>query len=202
MQQKPEKVEKQLIENSVRYLLLDKTTLADNRMAQEKREFLSDWQDWREDVIASLQTLPGLHVERVCAFNDRYDLVEIAGVDSLCMDGAGNRVPLTDENMQTLIFDGAAEKDYILSLAWDRRLEAFVTEADGTVRSLPVEKTENGNVRLSTTGGTGGKVTFTWHDPLCTAGFVWEGLTALAFVSLLAVLAWNKIHWLYNKYDV
>ena len=79
LQQKPEKVEKQLIENSVRYLLLDKTALADNRMAQEKKEFLSDWQDRREDVIAALRTLPGIHVERVCAFNDRYDLVEIVG---------------------------------------------------------------------------------------------------------------------------
>ncbi len=189
LQQKPEKVEKQLIENSVRYLLLDKTALADNRMAQEKKEFLSDWQDRREDVIAALRTLPGIHVERVCAFNDRYDLVEIVGVESLCMDGAGNRVPLTDENMQTLSFDGEAGQNYILSFAWDRYLKAFVTEADGMVRTLPVEKTENGNVRLSTAGSAGGRVTLTWHDPLCTAGFVWEGLTALAFLSLLAALA-------------
>ena len=43
--------------------------------------------------------------------------------------------------------------------------------------------------RLSTAGSAGGRVTLTWHDPLCTAGFVWEGLTALAFLSLLAALA-------------
>lgn len=85
IQQRPERVEKQLIENCVRYLLLDKTTLAENRLAQEKAEFIN-LKDRREEVIAALRTLPDLRVERVCSFNDRYDLVELSGVDSLCMD--------------------------------------------------------------------------------------------------------------------
>lgn len=188
LRQKPETVQRQLIENSVRYLLLDKTTLADNRLAQERESFC-DQKDRREDIIAALRTLPDLRVERVCAFNDHYDLVELAGADSLCMDSAGRMIPLTDENMQTLSFPAQAAQDYMLSFAWDRHLEAFVTEADGTVRPLAVEEADNGNIRISTAGSAGGHVTLTWHDPLCTAGFVWEGLTTLAFFCLLATLA-------------
>ncbi len=188
LRQQPEKVQVQLIDNSVRYLLLDKTALADNRMAQGRVNACVQ-NDWRKDVVAALQALPDIRVERVCAFNDHYDLVELAGTGSLCMDGAGQRIPLTDENMQTLSFEAQAEQDYTLSFAWDSHLKAYVTEEDGTVRPLTVEKTENGNIRLSTAESAGGRVTLTWHDPLCTAGFVWESVTALTFLGLLAGLA-------------
>ena len=82
--------------------------------------------------------------------------------------------------------------DYILAFAWDSHLEAFVTQADGTVRPLSVEKTGNGNIRISKNEKVGGRITLTWHDPLCTAGFVWEGLAALAFLCLLVKLAFHK----------
>lgn len=192
LRQKPETVQRQLIENSVRYLLLDKTTLADNKLAQGWKNFRHE-KDRREGIIAALRTLPDLRVERVCAFNDHYDLVELAGADSLCMDSAGRMIPLTDENMQTLSFPAQAAQDYMLSFAWDRHLEAFVTEADGTVRPLAVEEADNGNIRISTAGSAGGHVTLTWHDPLCTAGFVWEGLTTLAFFCLLTSFACYKV---------
>lgn len=189
--EQPETVQRQLKENSVRYLLLDRTTLADNRLAREGGGIFFE-NDRREDVIAALKALPDVRVERVCSFNDSYDLVELAGVDSLCMDRAGQPVPLTDENMQTLTFAGEAAREYILSFAWDRHLKAFVTEADGTQKPLAVEETENGNIRISTAGSAGGRVTLTWYDPLCTAGFVWEGLATLAFLGLLSALAFSK----------
>lgn len=187
----PEKVERQMTDNSVRYLFLDKTTLADNRMAQGwKSPYFQN--DRREDVVAALREFRHIRVERVCSFNDHYDLVELAGTNSLCMDGEERMIPLTDEDMQTLSFDAQAAQDYTLSFAWDRRLRASVAEKDGTVRPLPVEETENGNIRISTEGSDGGRVTLTWHDPLCTAGFVWEGLAALAFLCLLVNLGFHK----------
>lgn len=197
-----EKVQRQLIENGVRYLLLDKTTLAENRLAQEKAEFI-DLKDYREEVVAALQKLPDIHVERITSFNEYYDLVELAGTNSLCMDGEGGMVPLTDENMQTLSFPAKAAGDYTLSFAWDSHLQAFVTEADGTVRMLPAEETENGNIRISTAGSAGGQVTLSWHDPLCTAGFIWEGVTMFAFMGLLIALAFlgNKCYSNIHKTD-
>ncbi len=187
----PQTVQGQLIENGVRYLLLDKTTFAENRLAQEKADFIgpTDQKERREEVIAALRTLPKIRVERVVPFNEHYDLVELAGVNSLCMDEAGNMVPLTDETMQTLSFEAKEAGDYILAFAWDSHLEAFVTQADGTVRLLSVEKTENGNIRISMNEKAGGRITLTWHDPLCTVGFIWEGVTALAFIGLLIALA-------------
>lgn len=190
LQQEPEKVQRQLVDNSVRYLLLDKTTLADNRLAQE-RESSRFQKDRREEVIAALQTLPAIRVERVCPFNDYYDLVELAGTTSLCRDGESRKIPLTDENMQTLFFDAQAGQDYTLSFAWDPHLEAFLTEADGSLTPLPVEETENGDIRISTAGNTG-RVMLTWRDPLCTAGFVWEGATALLFFGMLVTIAFCR----------
>lgn len=186
----PEKVQRQLVENSVRYLFLDKTTLAENRLAQE-REDCRFQKDRREEVIAALRALPDIRVERIRPFNEHYDLAELAGTASLCMDKAGHKVPLTDENMQTLSFDAQAAQDYTLSFAWDRHLKAFLTEADGAIRPLSVEETENGNIRIST-AGSGGRVTLTWRDPLCTAGFVWEGASAGLFFGMLATLAFSR----------
>lgn len=188
--EEPEKVQRQLIDNGVRYLLLDKTTLADNRLAKQHKDSPFH-KDRREDVIAALRTLPDIRVERVCSFNDRYDLVELAGTAALCMDGEGRKVPLTDENMQNLSFDAQAAQDYILSFAWDPHLEAFVTEADGIVTSLPVEETENGNIRISTEERAG-RVTLVWRNPLCTAGFVWEGATTILFFGILVAIAFSR----------
>lgn len=189
----PETVQEQLADNSVRYLLLDKTTLADNRLARESGGLFVE-NDKSGDVIAALQALPDICVERVVPFNEHYDLVELAGVDSLCRDEAGNSVPLTDENMQTLSFDARAGQDYILSFAWDSRLEAFVTQVDGAVRPLPVERTENGNIRIPMDEKAGGRVMLTWHDPLCTAGFIWEGLTALALFGIFTILIFCTVY--------
>lgn len=193
LREMPETVQRQLIANGVRYLLLDKTALADNRLAQERADAHLR-KDRREEVIAGLRALPDLIVERVCPFNEHYDLVELAGTDSLCMDGAGRKVPLTDENMQTLSFMAKEAGDYRLSFAWDSRLKAFVTGADGAVRPLTVEKTENGNIKIST-GKSTGRVTLTWQDPLCTAGFLWEGVTVLVFLGLLLALALLPVFW-------
>lgn len=183
----PETVQRQLQENSVRYLLLDKTTLADNRLAREGGGAFSQ-RDFREDVAAALQTLPDIRVERIVPFNDSYDLVELAGVDSLCMDEAGRMVPLKDENMQTLSFEAKEAGAYTLSFAWDSRLKAFVTEADGERKPLAVAETENGNIVISTQDSVG-RVTLTYADPLCTAGFIWESVTTFTFFGLFLALA-------------
>lgn len=183
----PETVQRQLQENSVRYLLLDKTTLADNRLAREGGGAFSQ-RDFREDVAAALQTLPDIRVERIVPFNDSYDLVELAGVDSLCMDEEGRMVPLKDENMQTLSFEAKEAGAYTLSFAWDSRLKAFVTEADGERKPLAVAETENGNIVISTQGSVG-RVTLTYADPLCTAGFIWESVTTFTFFGLFLALA-------------
>lgn len=186
MLEKSETMQRQLEENGVRYLLLDKTTLADNRLAKESGvAFFQN--DWRENVIEALKTLPDIRVGRVCSFNDSYDLVELAGVDSLCMDGEGQMVPLVDENMQTLSFEAEKAGEYTLSFAWDSRLKAFLTEEDGTEKPLIVEETENGNIRIPTAGA--GRVTLTFYDPLCTAGFVWESVTCFTFFGLFLLLA-------------
>lgn len=187
LKKKSETVQRQLIDNGVRYLLLENTVIMNNRVAQGDTEIRFHG-DCREDVIAALQTLPDIRVERVSSFNDHYDLVELSGTNSLCMDEAGRQISLADENMQTLSFDAQAEQNYRLSFAWDPHLEAFLTEADGTVKPLSVEETDNGNIRISA-AKSAGRVTLTWKNPLCTAGFVWEGVTTFAFIGLFITLA-------------
>lgn len=187
----PQKVQRQLTDNSVRYLLLDKTELADNQLAQKQKDACFV-RDYREDVVAALNRLPGIRVVRVTEFNPHYDLVEIDGVNSLCMDGEKQVVPLTDVNMQTIAFPARTAGEYTLSFAWDRHLEAFLAEQDGSVKPLTVQQTENGNILISTEGRSG-DVTLTWRNPVCTAGFVWEGIVSFAFIALLVCLWREKI---------
>lgn len=186
----PDKVQSQLIDNSVRYLLLDKTQLEDNTMAKQRKEAFLE-QDFREKVVSSLRALSEIQVKDVKEFNEHYDLVEISGTNSLCMDGEGNMVPLTDLNMQTVTFQAQTAGDYTLAFAYDRHLQAFLTEADGTKHLLSIECLENENILIPTQDKCG-QVTLTYHNPVCNAGFVWEGMVSLAFVVLLAWLHVKK----------
>lgn len=189
--QKPERAAQQLINNGVRYLLLDKTELEDNQQAQAYIDS-NLHEDIRKEVITALKELPGIEVVRVIPFNEHYDLVEINGINGLCMDGEGNMVPLTDLNMQTVTFQAQTAGDYTLAFAYDRHLQAFLTEADGTKHLLSIECLENENILIPTQDKCG-QVTLTYHNPVCNAGFVWEGMVSLAFVVLLAWLHVKKI---------
>lgn len=125
-------------------------------------------------------------------FNEHYDMVEIDGVNSLCMDDSGELVPLQAPDMQTVTFEAQKAGEYTLSFSYDSHLQAFLTEKDGTKRPLSIERTENDNILISTQGGCG-EVTLTYHDPVCTMGFVWEAVVSLGFVALLAGLGGHRM---------
>lgn len=189
--QEPEKVSRQLIENGVRYLLLDKSSLEDNQRAQAFMD-AKLYRDLRPEIVAALQELPGIRVTGVKEFNAHYDLVEIDGVNSLCTDSEGRLVPLTDLNMETVTFEARAGGEYTLSFIYDRHLQAFLTEKDGTKHPLSIERLENDNILISTQGGCG-TVTLTYHDPICTMGFIWEAVTSLFFVVFLVRLCGGDV---------
>lgn len=187
----PNELQRQLIDNGVRYLLLDKTELEDNILAKKRKDALLE-KDFREEAISSLRELSAIQVADVREFNEHYDLVEISGTNSLCMDEEGNMVPLTDQNMQTITFQVQTAGAYTLSFAYDRNLQAFLTETDGTEHLLSIERLENDNIVISTQDKCG-QVTLTYHNPVCTAGFVWEGLVSFIFVVLLIWFYVTKI---------
>lgn len=176
----------QLRDNGVRYLLLDRSSLEDNKRAQAFMDARL-YRDLGEEVIAALEAVPGIRVVRVTPFNEHYNLVEIAGINSLCMDGNGNMVPLTDLNMQTVNFHAQMAGAYTLSFGYDRYLKAFLTEENGTEHLLYIEELDNGNILVNTQDRCG-EVTLTYRNPVCTMGFVGEGIVSLVFVGFLAGL--------------
>lgn len=180
LETEPDKVQRQLIDNSVRYLLLDKTALKDNSMVLTRKDAYLE-KDYREEVITSLRRLPEIQVIGVRELNEHYDLVEIDGVNSLCMDSAGNMVPLRDLNMQTVSFQAQQEEKYTLSLAYDKYLTAFLKEEDGKKQLLSIERMENDNILISTKDACG-EVILTYRNPVCIAGFIWEGIVSILFV--------------------
>ena len=180
LETEPDKVQRQLIDNSVRYLLLDKTALKDNSMVLTRKNAQLE-KDYREKVITTLRSLPEVQVIDVREFNEHYDLVEIDGVNSLCMDSAGNMVPLRDLNMQTVSFQAQQEEKYTLSLAYDKYLTAFLKEEDGKKQLLSIERMENDNILISTKDACG-EVILTYRNPVCIAGFIWEGIVSILFV--------------------
>lgn len=190
--QKPKKVAQQLMDNGVRYLLIDKSSLEDNQRAQAFMD-AGLYRDLRPEIISALKELPDIRVVAVKEFNEHYDLVEIDGVNSLCMNSGGERIPLTDINMETVVFEAQEAGEYTLSFAYDSHLQAFLTEKDGTKHPLSIERAVNDNILISTQGGCG-KVTLTYQDPVCIMGFVWEAVVSLAFVMLLAGMNSHCFH--------
>ena len=50
--------------------------------------------DYEEDIIEVIENMSEINVERVSRLNQNYDLIELSGVNSLCMNARKERVPL------------------------------------------------------------------------------------------------------------
>ena len=83
--------------------------------------------------------------------------------------------------MQTVSFQAQQEEKYTLSLAYDKYLTAFLKEEDGKKQLLSIERMENDNILISTKDACG-EVILTYRNPVCIAGFIWEGIVSILFV--------------------
>lgn len=185
LQEQPKRIQNQLIDNGVRYLLVERSDSEQNLMVMNRGE-QAVIQDYEEDIIEAIKNMSEINVERVSRLNQNYDLIELSGVNSLCMNARKERVPLSDENMQTLSFEAEEPGIYYLAFSYDSHLKAYLEKRDGTKEKLAVEDAGNGTIAIDT-NNISGKVVVTYEDVLCHMGFLWEIVVSILFVGICIV---------------
>lgn len=193
--EQPERVQRQLIDNGVRYLLVERSDSEPNQTLlrrQVSRQVKMSGQDYERLIIAALDEMPTLAVERVEQLNANYDLIVLSGVNSLCVTEQGECVPVKDENMQMITFEAAGPGVYRLAFSYDSHLRAYLENKDGIKEPIAVTKADNGTI-LVDTKDMFGKVYLTYDNKICTAGFVWEGATGILFLMILLLCLRHKI---------
>ena len=181
----PKRIQNQLIDNSVRYLLVERNDSEQNLMVMNRGRQIVN-KDYEEDIIEVIENMSEINVERVSRLNQNYDLIELSGVNSLCMNARKERVPLSDENMQTLSFEAEEAGVYYLAFSYDSHLRAYLEKKDGTKEKLAVEDAGNGRIAIDT-NNMSGKVIVTYEDVLCHMGFLWEIVVSILFVEICIV---------------
>lgn len=187
----PKRIRNQLIDNSVRYLLVERNDSEQNLMVMNRGRQIVN-KDYEEDIIEVIENMSEINVERVSRLNQNYDLIELSGVNSLCMNARKERVPLSDENMQTLSFEAEEAGVYYLAFSYDSHLRAYLEKKDGTKEKLAVEDAGNGTIAIDT-NNMSGKVIVTYEDVLCHMGFLWEIVVSILFVEIcIACISQNR----------
>ena len=180
--EQPKRIQNQLIDNGVRYLLLERSDSEQNLMVMNRERQVVN-KDYEEAIIEVIENMSEINVESVSRLNQNYDLIELSGVNSLCMNEGKERIPLSDENMQTLSFEAEEPGVYNLAFSYDSRLKAYLEKTDGTKEKLAVEDAGNGTIAIDT-NNMSGKVIVTYENALCYMGFLWEIIMSILFVGI------------------
>ncbi|MDD6656333.1 MAG: hypothetical protein PUE95_03365 [Lachnospiraceae bacterium] len=187
----PDRVQKQLIGNSVKYLLIERNDSEPNQM-MIGRKIPPKTYDYEKSIIELLDQLPKIDVERVERLNKNYDVITLSGVNSLCINDQQECVNLIDENMQTLSFEVTEPGSYFLSFAYNSHLKAYLEKNDGTMHPLAVTDMGNGTIALNTKNMCG-KVFVTYENGLCKTGFLLEIVVSILFIGIWVLLLHSKI---------
>lgn len=182
----PEEVEQQLIQNGIKYILLD-------RSSYEITENFSEYveRDYYEDIIKRLSGLEKISIKSIKKFSENYDLIVLEGINSLCVNADGDHVNLQDENMELLSFKAEGCKEYSMAFSYDKNLTAYVLDGNGKKSNVEIVEKEDGNITLKTSG-VDGRVYVGYHNWICTLGFVFEVVVTILFTALLAILFLDK----------
>lgn len=176
----PQELEAQLISNSVKYILVENTNIK-----------YSDGVDYTSEIVELFENLENVKVLRIGQYSQKYDLIELDGVNSLCVDENGGFTELVDDNMDLLHFAAGGSDSYKLSFAYDKNLKAFLTNG-GEKTILEITEAEDGNAVIRTNGATG-EVYLTYDSALCTAAVVMEIVITAAFIALIVILIYLSV---------
>lgn len=155
-------LERQLQDNSVKYLLV-------------KRDSVMPL----DTLIRAMSKFERVFVERTQEFNDLFDLVVLGGIPSLCRFGNNTDIPLRAERMDLLSFETKDAGDYVLSFAFENKLQAYYMN-DEKKETLLLNENEDGNVRVLNVP-QGKKVYLTYYDSICQWAKISEIIISILF---------------------
>lgn len=161
-------LDNQFRSNSVKYLLIERDSIIP-----------------LESLIHEMASLGNVYVERMEKFNEMFDLVVLGGIPSLCRFDDGSDVQLQTERMDLLSFNAEKSGDYILSFIYEKKLQAYYMNNDGSKEYLEIGENEDNNVRV-TNVPQGKRVYLTYYDPVCQWAKIFEIVISILFgVALL-----------------
>ncbi len=176
----PQELEAQLISNSVKFILVENTNIK-----------YSDGVDYTSDIVELFENLENVRVLRTGQYSENYDLIELDGVNSLCVDENGGFTELVDDNMDLLHFTAKGSESYKLSFAFDKNLKAYQM-IGGVKTMLDIVEAEDGNAVIRT-NGVYGDVYLTYDSTLCTAAVVMEIVITAAFIAVISILIYLSV---------
>ena len=144
------------------------------------------------DVAVNYLSEIGIPISKVEQMNEHYALITLSDPAGLCVDEAGEALPLSSKRMDILSFSGNASASYTLSFAYDDRLSAYGETSDGERIAFSIAKTGDGNIRITGTDRFKGRICVIYRDRLCTAAFVMEGVITALLLLLLVLLVLEK----------
>lgn len=126
--------QEQMVDNGIRYVLLDNLCLYDFR--------------------SIIDACDKLFIEREIAWYNTYDLVEVGGTRAVCSDEKGNEIPL-DISLDALGFETDFEEDtgIIISMTYDEHYRLEMTDEGGRTIVIAVSETPGGYVAANVPGG-------------------------------------------------
>lgn len=190
----PAETEKQLVNNGVRYIFVQKQLLDEEIIIQNTVlnpnyiKTLDDYQYYTQKLCDRLNTLESISVEKVISLDNNYDIIVLAGVNSICTDSAGNHVNLRDDRMNLLSFEADGSDSYTLQMSYNDKLYARFDDNSGNTRTLALDPDENGNVCISASGCNNGRIYIGYSSTMFTVGIICEIISYSGLI-LIIVLA-------------
>ncbi len=188
LQDDTEKTCQQLIDNSVKYLILECDSKT-GRVKYYSDDVYENKRDYITEITKLINGTQDLKVSRVCPYEEKYTLMELEGVNPLCRNQKNQKVHMKSEGIDALTFTVEEGESYELSFAYNKHLKA--KGEDGQV--LELRESEKGMLVLET-GDYSGKVKIYYGNKMVYATWVFMLVTTIAFLIQLFVPV-NQVPW-------
>ena len=200
-QNNSEEVEKQLIANAVKYLIVEKDRgNEDSWFSQlpgwnslEKDEEKSThfvWDDegfdsinWTNEIENSLNKMNNIRIESVRSLNDQFDLITLdsVGINGLVTDGKED-YPIRSHRMDLLSFDAYGSDQYILAFSYDDNINAYLVDENGKKKELETKDNIDGNLLVLNSSSCIGEIFIEYKNIMHTIAFGSEILLVILFI--------------------
>jgi hypothetical protein len=166
-------LEEQLVDNSVKYFLIQKDSV-----------YTTDF------FVDKINALGSVNIESVKKWDEDYSLITLEGIPSICRFNDSTNVSLNADYMDLLSFKANMSGKYTLSISYEDKLTAYTINNDGKKEQIKVYETSNGNVELVCEQGR--YVFLTYKEPLAFAAQILELLTLILFLLVSFEIFFSK----------
>jgi hypothetical protein len=166
-------LEKQLKDNSVKYLLI-----------QNDLVYSIDF------FVKKINLFDSVYVDYVKKWEDDFTLISLGSVPSLCFFNDSANVPLQTQYMDLLSFKANESGKYTLSFSYEDKLVAKAVNDENNEENLEIQEDLNGNVEIFCKKGQ--QISVTYKEPLAILAQILEIITTGLFLFITIKVMTSK----------